>query len=328
MKFSYYLVFSLIFTIISFIVAYFISQESYDIGFGVALPIALWVITPLIIFFLLSFIFFGMNSIKAFLNNANYGKDYKLFLHQILNPESNNLNFSQKFKTPFFNDVSKALTRFNIKPNLESSQSGIEKIDSMFDKFNKINNGEYEELKSCPYKDIEDKNTMLFMNENPKNAMDILKDSTKSLEIRANAFLIIIKSKNLKDIQKALNLGKSCLNKNVLMHLFAFMPDLNISPEEFAKMARKIDFQMNDYIDLARFVKGEFSPNQWLEMFKSLNNYDEAAHKAYVYVLLELDLLDAAKSELKNNHNRELDLFRAYVDLKALDKNYILETFL
>ena len=134
-----------------------------------------------------------------------------------------------------------------------------------------------------------------------------------------------------KEIKKALEV-QDYLDKSSLKSALQTCLSMESIPLDFAKIVALCDsvgFSSEDYMELAKFTRNRVSPDKWLKTFSDLSDKSEKAHKAFVYVLLELEMIERAQNEVKYSANSdEMRGIRAYMELKRVSKeNYPLEIF-
>lgn len=143
MKLKYYVTFSAIFMLIIGVYAYELESSSYTyhIPFSqmnITLPVAIWIILILALFFVVTLIFFASAWAKDILENYQRKHDYDKLLTQI-NEQALNQDIKNRiFKRKAFGDLSKILQRFYLKPRLDSAESFNHKIDTLFENYKDV----------------------------------------------------------------------------------------------------------------------------------------------------------------------------------------------
>ncbi len=327
MKLKYYVIFSLVFLAITFLIVFAITQEEYNLGFG-SLPIALWFCIVVGLFFVCSIVFFMADWLKEKFAQRNNQKDFDIIIDQIISQDPDQKNLS-KIKNAYFAKFSKILQRYELKPKLDTPDSTTSKIDKVFNIYKNIKNGVQEDLHkiSSKHTEYERLNDCNYASKGNKNALEILKNTSKPLEVRQFAFHVICESKKDKDIFKALSYVQDCLNKDLVYIIANQLTELKLESSQISEYCKQVGFECDDYVKLAQNLHTKLSPDEWLKLFADLAHLDEKAQKAYIYVLLELEMISQATDELKSNQNDELLGLRAYIDLKKAGKNYPLELF-
>lgn len=102
---------------------------------------------------------------------------------------------------------------------------------------------------------------------------------------------------------------------------------MNLSAKDFMNLKSKLSLSPKDYILISKKFKKVLSPDGLIEFFADLKELDESAEEAYVYTLLDFEMVDRAKEYLEQSAPNELLKFKAYLALKDSGKNYSLELF-
>lgn len=97
--------------------------------------------------------------------------------------------------------------------------------------------------------------------------------------------------------------------------------------QKLADLCKKAKFTPNDYVELAKRMKGFFNPDAWLKYFENLTSYDENADLGYFYVLCDLEMIAQVEQKLSNTQKEEFLNIKAFIDLRKQGKNYPLELF-
>ncbi len=325
MKLKYYFVFSIIFLALIFIITYSITQESYDIGFGFSLPVALWVCLVVGVFFICSILFFFVFWAKIFVEKSIDNMDFDTLIKQIITKD-----YTSKIKNQNLAKLSRILQRYDLKPNLQSQESSHPKIDKIFKLLQNVKDGSYEEIEKYGFKEFNEINDKNYSLKSNKNALEILKDSSKSPEVRQFALHAICDSKKDKDIQKALEYAQDheeCISKNIVYKIIDIYDEARLDSTEIGKCCKSAGFESADYIRLAKKLQLILDPDKWMKFFADLANIDSKAQKAYLFTLLELEMISKALDEIKGDDGEFIEI-RAYIDLKKAKKNYPLNIFI
>jgi hypothetical protein len=75
-------------------------------------------------------------------------------------------------------------------------------------------------------------------------------------------------------------------------------------------------------------LKGDFEPENLIATFEALSNRFEKAEEAYIYVLLDLELIDRAKDILELSNENEFLKLKAYITLKESGEHYNVDLFI
>ena len=356
MKFGYYILFSMVFFVVVFFSIYTITMERYDIGLGVSLPIALWATLIVVVFFLCTLCFLLFWWARSFIIHKRIINDIESIVEQILyqatqenqtffttnqnHPKDETINpllpatstmSAKRFFNAHLDMLAKIIARYYLSPNLSSQSSGNARIDKMFEVYRNIAAETLEDLRKYHLPEHNPfiiKNLQNYILKNNKNALEIVRDSTQENALRIFALETICASKKEKDIKKALE-TIDYFDPPSAQKILLACADLKITLESslIAKICAVAAFNKQDYIALAKSFKEKLPPDEWLTYFLRLARSNENAHIAYVFVLLDLEMIDKAIEELKGFDKNEALGARAYIELKKAGKGYPIEAF-
>ena len=336
MKFRYFLVFMVVFMLLVGIYIHIFASGEYThtvpyFGWSVTLPISIYFVLTIFVCFVLSGIFFMSERISIILKTFYEERDFKNVINQIEEQMSGNEASDRTFKIKHYGSISKILSRFNLKPNLESKPSGNGNIDKDFELFAQIKEGKdidtakYHISKSSDFYDMAIKNRV---DSGIKKSLEIL-EGDYSDEIKNRAFLKVLKeSENEKEIKKAKGLIGP-LEKDIAIELLksTLNREIGLSMSDVSKICKESKFDKRDYLEFAKISKEFMKPDSWMKLFENLADEDESAEKSYFYVLLELEMIEVAKERKASHPKNEFLEVGAYIDLKSINKSYPTEIF-
>ena len=238
-------------------------------------------------------------------------------------------------KNPHLRTLSLIISRFDLVPNLDSSECGNSRIDKLFARFISIKNGKYEEIHK--YRLSVDspfviKNWQNYALKSAKNALEVIKDPHKPTLARRFALKVICEGGVPKEIKKALEV-QDYLDKPSLhnaLQTCLMLESCPLDSSQIIALGDGVGFDSDDYLELAKATHSGLSPDKWLRVFSDLSDKSERLHKAFVFVLLELEMIDRATREIQSSRNSEdMRGVVAYMELKKASKeNYPLKMFL
>ena len=332
MRLKKYILFSLILIVLVGGIIYTQTEQTYTFeifGIPVTLPIAVWVVLPMFLMFLASFFHMSYYSFISYMKFKRYKKDYDTLVSSVVQslwrePKQHN------YKTKEARNLGSVTDASHIIPQHFKIASKDERIRKVLDALKDIQNGIYTELdvELSSNNPILIKNIELRMQEEPTYSGVILKNCDnyprklckKALETYMN-YSDLVKLKeyaNLFDLETLINLIKMSKEQKKEIHYSDILYILQES---------KIAMNEQDYILLAKSVKDVLAPDERLKMFELLKERDEKSEGAYLYTLLDLEMIDKAKEFLETTNEEELQNFKAYLELKECGRNYPLELF-
>lgn len=354
MKIRYFLGFAIIYIALVSVYAFFyISPESYTLHntlwfeFSLTLPIAIWLVLPVAVLLVLAWIFMSLDFIIIKFKALSFNRDADKILTQIEDQMLGNVPHDRIYANDRFKEISKALKRFYLLPNLESNVSGASKFDEVFEILREISLGENNaKIKLNPSHPLYRINIQNALNKDSKNALGVLKqDINDSLlgfsifkgaaasDVYGLAWDKIVESKNVKLIIKALELSNNRLNTEILGKL---LESIGLDSNALGKIdsmllvncVKGAGFSEKDYLNLAfklAKILNQNNINFYLSFFEKLSKQVDCATLAYFYILLEVGKSNEAQ-ELKSHYSKG-DFLPVSAFLELKDKGYPLLAF-
>ena len=319
---KYYFLFFFIFCIFIGGGTYILNPDPISISLfqkTLTLPLALWMLGGVSLFFLISLIVFAKDWAKKILSNRKEEKDLNLIIDQIYHQALGESLSPSTPKTHSLQILAKILKRFSLSPKLNSPQSNYPKIDELFRDLEALEKGEV--LKKTFEKNtiFWEKNLINKIDSDLKFAQKILnEDNDEKLKEEAILSLIDHNALNEKLIPKVTKLHNT---HKILNHLLD--KGYKLEKEDFLLLLLKVDSK--HYLHFAQAFKKYFDPDFCIALFQELSLQKPEARNAYIYILLDYSMFDQARKFLEEN--QDLILPKIYIDLKDRGENYPLESF-
>lgn len=332
MKLKRYSFFSFVFIILVGLYIYSFNGDLYSLDiFGVTLvlPIAVWVILPLVLFYIASFfhmMFYGFSNYFAI---RKYETDYKSMIEFLQSIVLNKDTYDIEFKTKEYKNIANFIlsSNFIVDKNFKSREK---ELDSAIKIFNRIENGEYiKDLKLSKNNPLYLQNLSNRLKVEPKFAIDVLKSpSGFNEELVKNAYIKIIEDGDKKEIFRFIDNVK--FDRDLANLVFEKYKEglIELSVEKIKDIVAKSAFGREDFIHLANMLKVDFEPDTLIAIFEALSNRFDDAEEAYIYILLELELIDKAKEILDLSNENEFLKLKAYLALKEAGEHFQIELFI
>lgn len=315
----------------------FVTQESTSIElFGIALPslpIAMWVIVPLVLLYIASVIHMSFYSFLGNLKLRKYEKDYEKIVDAIVDAYLGKDNRSYSYKTERYQLLGALVDNANILPQ-SNFNLNIEdkKISEVLELINKVKNGESVELKkySLPsYNQFSIQNARNKYKNGDITAEDILSNMSKYDEvIGKEVYVDFVKEASLNSIEKY----KSSLTKEALFIILARVNadefTLDISNETLTSLFADLELSSDDYMQISKSLSRGMIPELRIKLFETLSTEDDTIMEAYLYTLFDLEMLAPAKEILDNSQNDEYVQFKAYHALRECGKQFDINLFI
>ena len=327
-----YIAFSLLLIIAVYIFVFSIQTGNFTVSildYSLALPIAVWVVLPLVVLFLVTILHIVFYGFKNYLQASAIKKDeeniIEFFKDLLLGNNSN-----KKFKQKALKELADILAQMKLSPKVENFESSNNDIKTVVNNMIKINSGEYVSDKSFKFNkngQIAQKNILNKVNEDVDYAIDVLKKSKDfSDKIVKAAFFNVVENKTMTTIKKLLDGLK--LDKEMLIELMkkdCENSDFALEHDTIIKYIKDVEFDKEDYLTFAKLYKKSVQPDELIKMFETISNDNELAMDAYLVVLFEYEMIDKVRETLNGYKKEEYQSFRALLDLKDSGKYYTLE---
>lgn len=298
--------------------AFFLDLGDYTLSiesFSLTLPIAIWFVAPLLIFFILALLHLSFYSLFNAFRFRHFFKDadkFEDFANDLLLEKKSKISFHTKeFKRVC--EIAKSLKTQEKIPNLNQ-------FNEILDTIKKIHDGEYVNLGKFK---LENNNILSIQNEKNHLNKDIsyAYNKIKNInhikdELEQTAFELLLEKgtyeqiKNVKipkNSQQVLNLIQRFKNKN-----------LELSPVEFEVLLQNSNLDEKEYLKIAKMSVNLLNPDAILNIFLKIKNQKSEALRAYLYLLAEFSMFDELLEQIKNDDKKFAD-FKAVLALR--DKN-------
>ncbi len=334
MKIGLYFIFAL--TLTGLTGAYVHSHDYGDhvhniFGIDISLPIAVWVILPMIILFIFTLIHMMYYGMIGYFSRKKWEKDTHtlqdaLYWSLLKEPKEH------KYLTKNIKNSAKLLSKSTI--NVAGTVEGVsEKVMNVIALIKDIERGEYVDLKEkglakklSRKNPIYIKNTLNRLDADPKFVEEVLQSTTThSKETLAKALRIFANNETFYKAKKYIKIFDIDNFFVMLERATANKEDIGASEDMIKSFIAELPFGCKEYMRLARICVKMFSPDINLAMFKSFQKSDENACQSYLYLLFEYEMLDKIEDFLSEHGEKEFVRFRALYTLKKMNQKYNVE---
>lgn len=315
----------------------FITQESMNIDFfGIPLPslsIALWIVVPVIVFYVASVVHISFYSVLGSLKLRKYEKDYDKLVDSIVDAYLGKENRNHLFKTPRYQLLGSLVDNTTLFPaQTLSADTSNEKINAVLKLINEIKDGNVVELKKYS---LPSTNTLVIQNERNRykkgdiSAEDILSQPSKyDISLSKEVYVDFVKTVPLYAIEKY----KSYLTKTSLYELLARVNanenTLEASNESILSLFETLELDAKDYMNISTVLSTQMIPEQRIKLFETISEDKEEAMDAYLFTLFDLEMLAPADEILENSQPDEYLKFKSYRALKECNKHFNINLFI
>ncbi len=298
-------------------------------GVTVTLPIVVWVLLPMVLLAVTTVLHLFAYGMKNYMLNRLISRDYNVFLASakaaLLNEK-----YDAKYKTKWFklpNDMLLALKN----PRYGSENLENEKLKQICEDIAKVEEEEYVNLK--PYK-LTSNNPLVVKNSynqllNDKDcAMSVIKNcSDLSDDLCKKAFEILVKNASYSEIKRqniplSFSHVMTILNRSIEDKDKLFIDDMEID-----NLINSTEMNEDEYQEVANLVRDKLNPDMVFTIFEKAYEKNPLAGKAYIYVLLELQMIDKAREVLAKSEEGEYELLKAYLFLRDNGNNIDVKHF-
>nr|WP_321265733.1 hypothetical protein [uncultured Sulfurimonas sp.] len=304
--------------------------------FGISLPpfpIAVWVIVPLVIFYIASVFHMSFYSMLSGFKLRKYDKDYEKIIDAIADAYLAKDERSHVYKTPRYKLLGTLIDNTTLFP-MDSLDLGTEneKLDTVLKLIKDIRSGEVVELKKYQLKP---QNALVIQNErNRYKKGDI---TAEYIMNHADAYDESLLKEVYSDLVKTAPLSlieqhKSFLTKellfDILVRINADENILEISNEALINLFNSLKLSTKDLIEISSALSTAMIPEQRMKLFETLSEKREDAIEAYIFTLFDLEMIAPANELLENTPDDEYLNFKAYSALKECGKNFNINLFI
>ncbi|WP_096026794.1 hypothetical protein [Campylobacter lanienae] len=306
MKTRRFFLYSIIYIGIIWLAIFSFVNQNYALnilGYSLDIPIATWVVLPLILFAILALFHMSYYGFKIYLEGRAMRNDaqiYNVLAKEIyLGLESN-----KDFKTDLFNassEVTKSLSPWlNLgKPNFENSD-----LKAAYEICFEVKNGKVCDLKKFK---LLKTNPLYIQNEKNKIKADYKYAITILSNKETNDELISVASKALVENATFLELSKfnpTYTNSDIFILIDRYVNDkFEISTNDIFATISKVKFTQNEYIQIAKILKAKIDPDLLISMFERLKNEEQLALEAYLYLLYDFGMIDRLREIIASENN-------------------------
>ncbi len=308
------------------------AEYSLDIlGIHINLPIAVWIVIPMFLLYVASFFHMLYYGFRAHMRRKRVTKDIEkladaIFWDILKSPKKH--NYMDKRIRP----VGAALDAGCDDVSKMDKKAVHELIRDAIDVVTAIKHGEVLDLskykldKSNEYAVL---NGLNMLKAEPERAEEVLRRTPYyDRRVIHEAVRIFVEKASENQIERYVEF----IDMEVLMHLVETMDQRNdqngISLSLIGKILTRLEPTACDYLLLSKKLVKHYTPHELLAFFERLVSHDEKAFRAYLFTLMEFEMLDKASELLQDTQRGEYLDFKAYLDLRRSGKHYPIDLLL
>lgn len=336
MQLKRYTIASLILMILVAAAVYSIDNES--ISFDLLgmhfpnLPVAFWVVVPLIIMYLASLLHMGVYALVGNFKLRRLNKDHEKMIDALRDSLLGVSERNYVYKSDAYKLMGKLIDNALILPYETLRSVGNEKIDEALELMRDV-----KEKKKVDIKKFHLPSTTSIAIQNNLNRFERGEMDADSVLSRPDNYGEIVCAKAYESYVKTASVGSVMKFKHLFTKasLIDFVQRINasengiqISNEELVTIFSSLKLESNDWIDISAGMSKNMLPEQRIRLFEMLSENNDDAMEGYLYTLYDLQMIDTANEILNNTANNDYLIFKAYRDLKKANKHYDIAIFL
>lgn len=294
-------------------------------SFSLELPIAIWVIVPTILLFVVSVSHLVYYSLKEYWKNRALTKDFDIFktvvADKVLGKDS-----GISYKTEWFKFIGQSLKMMEYKTN-DSYNTNNEKIENIRAIVKDLEDGKIVDLKKYKLSDdnaLTIKNNFNKLEEDEKYASTILKNcEDDNSELCHKAYFKYLGYASFSDITK-LKFTPTKEAFRVLMERYLNEEDnFDMEITSIEEYLMKIKATREDYLELAYEIRVKLTPDSLEALFEKLYNSEDHPEvaDAYLKVLYDLQMIEKMEEILDSSEEKEYQQFKTLLFLREHGKN-------
>lgn len=296
------------------------------------LPVAFWVVVPLIIMYLASLLHMGIYALVGNFKLRRLNKDHEKMIDALRDSLLGVNERNYVYKSDAYKLMGKLIDNALILPYETLRSVGNEKIDEALQLMRDV-----KEKKKVEIKKFHLSNTTSIAIENNLNRFERGEIDADTILSRPESYGEIVCAKAYESYVKTASIGSVMKFKHLFTKasLVDFVQRVNaaengiqISNEELATIFSALKLSSNDWIDLSAAMSKNMLPEQRIRLFEMLSENNDDAMEGYLYTLYDLQMIDTANEILNNTAHTDFQIFKAYRDLKRANKHYDIAIFL
>jgi len=318
----------------------YITQEVMSIDlFGIPIPafsIAVLVVVPIFVLYIASVLHMSFYNMLANLRLRKTEKDYTKLFDSIVDAYLGKINRQHKLKTEPFMLLGDLLDNSTVSPvghiDLDSNDERAKKIKTTLKAIDKIKNGEVVDMKAynlLPENELIVQNNRNMYKKGDLTAEEILSKPAKYTDtLRKEVFVDYVKTATVVNIDKYKEFITKDAIFSIISRINAKENILDISNEALIVLISNVKLTSQDFINISKATASYMIPEQRIKLFETMSADNEDTVDAYLYTLLDLEMLEPAYALLDISQPDEYQNFKAYRVLKEAHQPFSIELFI
>lgn len=328
-----YIGFGLFFIILLGVYVYSFEGGKYTLSVAevpISLPIAVWIILPVILLFLATIAHLMFYGTKNMMKIRRVKKDGEKFT-QAAKEALLGKEIQAEYKSEFFKLPGAILPLLNSDPyKAKKYRIYNDDVQDILETKERLENGEVVDLSKYALKAANPnvlKNALNQMAEDRTHAATILKrcDNKESCK---KAFSVFATYAPLSELKKYEIEPSREVFDIMIGRIAATKDSLELSDSEIISYIKELEYDADDFIVLMKKLRAKMVPDRLVTLAEKLaNEFPNAAGEGYLYVLFELQMVDDAREFLANAPEDEYLKYNYILFLKDQGRNFDTELF-
>ncbi len=330
-----YILLALVYVIAVGLYVYSFNAESYTLelfGASLHLPVALWIVLPVLLLGIASVAHLMIYHVKDFFHERALKKDFETFKEVSKQKILGEKGTIATFKAEGFKALGDMLGVMQCDPSSEAKLSDSE-LAKAYALAHSISQGNYEDLKK--YK-LSKENPLVIRNSinrlhvEPKYAYEVLKNcKDKSSELCVKAYDALLDIASFNEIKRYDIIPDKRTFRRMMERYLDADDSFEMDIKSIEDMLEQFNADRADYLELAHEIKVKLSPDALIALFEKLyNTKGYVAADAYLYVLYDLQMIDKIRDILDNADADEFVKFKTVLFLRDHGKSIDIDKFL
>lgn len=296
------------------------------------LPVAFWVVVPLILLYLASVLHMGVYALVGNIKLRRLNKDHEKMIDALRDSLLGVNERNYVYKSDAYKLMGKLIDNALILPYETLRTIGNEKIDEALELMRDVKEKKKVDIKKfhlAANTSIAIQNNLNRFERGEIDADTILSRPEGYGEIVcAKAYESYVKTASVGSVMKFKHFFTKVSILDFVQRINASENGIQISNEELAAVLESLKLQNGDWIDLSEAMSKNMLPEQRIRLFEMLSEHNDEAMEGYLYTLYDLQMIDTANEILNNTASNDYQIFKAYRDLKRANKHYDIAIFL
>ena len=312
-----YIVFGALVLIAMGVAVYTYTGEYYAMsiaGVTVRLPVAVWVMLPAFFLYLLTVLHLMFYGTLQYAKLRTIKKDSEKFVENAKRALLGKQVIGEGYKSEVFKLPGAILPLLNIDPKRSMHHRVYDDgIQDILEAKQRIKEGEVIDLSKfnlLPDNALVLQNAENALKKDKKYAETILRKCDDK-RLCQKAHLALAEYASLDEIKKYEVEPTKELFYKLVDRINAKENPIDLSEEDMIDYIRKLDFTKEDFITLAKKLKGKIVPDRLMLLFERLaHEFPHEAGDGYLYLLFEHQMVDTAREFLENSSEEEYPVFK------------------